>query len=664
MINEIRKNNFLFNLNKYLNTKKEMFNRKLFSHRFYFDNNLIKYFKFKHLCLVFDIIEQEKGRNKKIEIFNTFLKMIINPHYQNNDFMGKVIILSIPYLTLIQNKNNINLNENENENIKIQYTFENLFKKYILLEFQLTNNYIQQFFLSNGDISKLLLSNFIEKNINSSELLNIDDIINSKLLIINSIGSGSEKEKLQIISNLFQKCSTKIEALYLGRILLNKLRIGLGDKGIIQAIENLSLNIKKLNSSQSYYKNTLEYLKQEIFKYNFSEIELNTNFECGQFFPVSLAQQNDTFNNLIENICSKYFKILVEFKYDGERTQLHYSKIKNIFKLGSRNFENQISLYSDLSIKLKQQLESIIEIDEIILDGEIILFDLNLHKFANFQQLRKKNNSHNLNYFLIVWDILHLNNKHIYELNLNERKNILKQLKFETAKNILVEFGKEINLNNQNLAKQEIINQFNIAKQINCEGLILKQIGNNTKYKFNKRNWIKIKSLSENLDITLDLIPIAATLGKGQNENYFSSFLMAYYDKKSNNLISICKLGIGFTVGDLEEFYTTLSSKIISQPLENYMLPMKSRPNIFFSASEVWEIAFDSFSISSSYPALQGLIDDNLELGISLRFPRFIRKRPDKNIFNSTGTEELIDIFFKSKKNSKYINNPNFNNDI
>lgn len=54
------------------------------------------------------------------------------------------------------------------------------------------------------------------------------------------------------------------------------------------------------------------------------------------------------------------------------------------------------------------------------------------------------------------------------------------------------------------------------------------------------------------------------------------------------------------------------------------------RPAIWFEPKEVWEIAFADITMSPTYSAAMGLVSE--ERGLSLRFPRFLRKREDKGI--------------------------------
>ena len=124
---------------------------------------------------------------------------------------------------------------------------------------------------------------------------------------------------------------------------------------------------------------------------------------------------------------------------------------------------------------------------------------------------------------------------------------------------------------------------------------------------------------------------------------------MASYDKSNNCFLSICKLGIGFSEENLDLITKKIMKLKISNQPSNYIIPKSLKPNYIFKPLDVWEVGYDSFSISSNYSIGRGIIDEEKPLdGLSLRFPRFYRFRPDKSIENSNSPEEIISLFNKN----------------
>lgn len=99
----------------------------------------------------------------------------------------------------------------------------------------------------------------------------------------------------------------------------------------------------------------------------------------------------------------------------------------------------------------------------------------------------------------------------------------------------------------------------------------------------------------------------------------------------------LCKIGTGFTDEFLESSTKRLLEKTVTVKPMEYVVHRTLKPDIWLSAgAEVWEVECDSLSLSPIYPINKS---DATNKGISLRFPRFLRVRNDKNISDSTTSQ-------------------------
>ena len=136
---------------------------------------------------------------------------------------------------------------------------------------------------------------------------------------------------------------------------------------------------------------------------------------------------------------------------------------------------------------------------------------------------------------------------------------------------------------------------------------------------------------------TLDLIPIAAFYGRGKRTGTYGSYLMATYDPEDDVYYTICKVGTGFSDSRLKELTKKFEPFILNKKPSNILANPLLDPHVWLQPKFVWEISADSFSASKTY-----LIGNNFN--ISLRFPRFIKERDDKDINDSTKVEQIKDM--------------------
>ncbi|KAG4219886.1 hypothetical protein PC116_g31635 [Phytophthora cactorum] len=194
-------------------------------------------------------------------------------------------------------------------------------------------------------------------------------------------------------------------------------------------------------------------------------------------------------------------------------------------------------------------------------------------------------------------------------------------------------------------------------------------------------SWLKVKKDYSSSFDTLDLVPVAAWHGQGRKAKWWSPILMAVRNDGTGTLDVVCKCMSGFTdafykankkfyndgtdeepldpndVKQSEEKDGKSSNEADEDDSRKYNNVRKTKPSfveysgpepdVWFEPQEVWEMAFADITLSPTYTAAIGLVSQ--ERGLSLRFPRFLRKREDKGIEEASSSEFLAALYRKQE---------------
>lgn len=190
-------------------------------------------------------------------------------------------------------------------------------------------------------------------------------------------------------------------------------------------------------------------------------------------------------------------------------------------------------------------------------------------------------------------------------------------------------------------------------------------------------SWLKVKKDYSSSFDTLDLIPIAAWHGQGRKAKWWSPILLAVRNEETGTLEAVCKCMSGFTDAFYKanrSFYDDGAGEAPDGPeggaandeegsgdededgsrrykntraTKPSFVEYNGHPDIWFEPQEVWEMAFADITLSPTYTAAIGLVSE--ERGLSLRFPRFLRKRDDKSIEEATTSGFLAGMWRKQE---------------
>eukprot|EP00917_Polyrhabdina_sp_WS-2016_P015546 GHVP01033811.1.p1 GENE.GHVP01033811.1~~GHVP01033811.1.p1 ORF type:complete len:596 (+),score=129.06 GHVP01033811.1:973-2760(+) len=507
--------------------------------------------------------------------------------------------------------------------------------------------------------------------------MSIDTVMNDLRFLAETVGGASQAKKKGKIMKLLRS-GTQSEVKFLVRFFQQKMRIGIQAQTVYQALahaviltdptgkdrtlkvksefvesamQEMELAIKEALARLPNLKAILDLLLQGV---GASDLLLKCDVECGTPICPMLAKPTTGIEELLEKFNEEEFTC--EYKYDGERCQVHKMKDGTI-RIFSRNMENSTEKFPDVVNICKEILKE--DVEEIILDAEVVAWDRNEQKILPFQILstrRKKNVQAaevTVQIMLFPFDCMKINDQSLLRKTLKDRREILYSSVMEIENKCRFATHTELS----NVEEIETFLQESIEGQ--CEGLIVKTMSST--YEPSKRtlNWTKLKKdYIDALGDSIDAIPVGAFFGKGKRSKVFGSFILTIYDADSETYQSICKIGTGFSDSDLNVIFEELNPKVIPTKKNYYNVPDRLAPDVWFEPTSVWEIKAADLSLSPLHTAAMGL--RNSSKGIALRFPRFVRFRPDKTPEQSTSSEQIAEMFdtqnvFKKSKKSKQM---------
>lgn len=365
-----------------------------------------------------------------------------------------------------------------------------------------------------------------------------------------------------------------------------------------------------------------------------------------------------------------------EYKYDGERAQIHYvskdSETKyrssvpaaakgtagGLGAIFSRNSEDLSKKYPDILEKLDTWVKT--DTKSFVLDCETVAWDLVEKKVLPFQQLmtRKKKDVKaedvKVKVCVFAFDLLFLNGEAVVEKSLRERRELL----YSAFTPVEGEFTFATSMDGQEI--DDIQTFLDESVKASCEGLMVKMLdGAESGYEPSKRsrNWLKIKKdYLAGIGDSLDLVVLGAYHGKGKRTSVYGAFLLACYNPNSERYETICNIGTGFSEEVLGELHEQLKETVIDRPkpfYEHSKVPAH-QPDVWFEPRYVWEVKTADLTLSPKYRAgCKENLDPSGEKGVSLRFPRFIKIRDDKKPDEATNGRQIAEMYRKQESVTK-----------
>jgi len=339
--------------------------------------------------------------------------------------------------------------------------------------------------------------------------------------------------------------------------------------------------------------------------------------------------------------------LLAEYKYDGERAQVHILAPESVpaggrrVSIYSRNSEDNTLKYPDVAAAVLAGLAP--GVTSLVLDAEVVAIDRASGKLLPFQVLsgRKKvaDPAHpGAPVALFAFDALHLNGETLLDAPLIARREALQSALVLTPGTLDLATGSTTQ------DPDELACFLDAAVAGGTEGLIVK--GGASTYEPSRRSthWLKLKKdYLDGVGDTFDVVPIGAWHGRGKRQGVYGAYLLAVYDEESEEFQTISKIGTGFSEEALEALSSALSSHVISAPRPYYRYGETCVPDVWFEPAAVWEVKAADLSISPVHQAAVGKADP--ARGVSIRFPRLLRVREDKAPEQATSAEQVAEMY-------------------
>jgi DNA ligase-1 len=325
-------------------------------------------------------------------------------------------------------------------------------------------------------------------------------------------------------------------------------------------------------------------------------------------------------------------KVSVEPKFDGLRIFIHFRRKDNLIKIFTRNM-NAIDINTFPELK---DVGKYIKADEIILDTEAVGLDPKRQMFVDFQKTvsrRRKHeiekNSEEIPLQFQVFDILLVDGESQIDRPYLERRKLLEKI---------VVNEKLLRVDENVITKDpEVIRKLHEKYlKMGLEGVVVKKA--NAGYVSGRIgwNWVKMKEeegMKGRLPDTLDCIVMGYFTGKGKRAQFGLGKILVGI-KDGDKILTLTKIGTGLTEEMLVHVKNELNKLKSNDKPKEYEAQKDLIPDVWALPKMIVEVSADSISKSTKH-----------SLGLSLRFPRFLKIREDKDINGATTLKELKEIY-------------------
>ncbi len=450
-------------------------------------------------------------------------------------------------------------------------------------------------------------------------------------------GEGSVEEKIDATGRLFGAVSP-IESQYIARFMAGKLRLGVGDATVLEALALKMEDRAHRAALERAYHMTSDLGGVARTLYGRGLVGVQGVGVCvGLPIRPALCERLSSAEEIIEKmgLCA------VEIKYDGFRCQVH--KGKEEVAIFSRNQERITPMFPEIADAMTRLFPN----DEIILEGEALSFDETTGALRPFQETLQRKRKHDvtaakasypLKYF--VFDCLYLNGTDYTPYGYAKRRSVLLK---QIPQDPVIEVAEVIETDNA----RALADFFDRSVERGFEGIVAKKLGGPYTAGVRNFNWVKLKrSYRSAPSDSMDLCIVGYDAGRGSRAVFgIGTVLAAVYDPAGDRFKTVSKIGTGFSEDELARLKALLDADAVAERPAH--VDSTYTPHVWVYPRYVISALADEITRSSHHTAGA----DAQGIGYALRFPRvrgFIRE--DKGAYDATTVDEIVTLYRRQRK--------------
>jgi DNA ligase-1 len=449
-------------------------------------------------------------------------------------------------------------------------------------------------------------------------------------------GAGSQQEKLDGFTSLLGDIDAT-SAKHLVRITLGKMRLGIGDPTVLDALSFATKGDRSLRPVlEAAYNRTSDLGLIARTLWDAGETGLDAlKVAAGHPLRPQLAERLPN----PEAVIKKLGTVGVQPKYDGLRVQIH--KNGDDVSIFSRNLESMTEMFPELVAAASK-----LKVKNVILDGEAIAYDPDSEEYVPFQETTARRRKEGIEEMAarvpmraFIFDVMFRDGSDLTPLPYERRFEIVKELLQKSETLIPAPLT---TTDSAEVLTRELLD--NISRGL--EGVVAKRLDSPYQAGARNFNWVKLKrNTSGQLNDTIDVVLLGSYRGKGKRAEFGAGALLAgVYDSDKDEFVTISKLGTGLSDQGWREIHERLAKlEVAEKPARvnsNFV------PDAWLKPAIVVEVLADEITPSPRHTA--GMTAD--QPGFALRFPRIVSLRTEKKPEDATSVREIREMFEQQRQ--------------